>query len=67
MARDVLDNATWRRSTRSLNGNAECVEVAMTPHAVGVRDSKDRRGPRLVVTTRGWAAFVDAVKRRTLH
>jgi len=37
--------------------------VALTPDAVGVRDSKDRTGPVLVFGPDQWRAFVDAVKQ----
>lgn len=52
-----LSGATWRKSTRS--GNGECVEVADNlPGIVGVRDSKDPTGPVLTFTARAWRAFV---------
>ena len=35
----------WRKSTRSGN-QANCVEVGSADAVVGVRDSKDREGPR---------------------
>jgi hypothetical protein len=53
--------AAWRKSTRS-GGQGNCVEVATTPAAVGMRDSKDRSGPVLVFTGSQWQAFVDGVK-----
>ncbi|NJP34113.1 DUF397 domain-containing protein [Micromonospora sp. HSS6-12] len=39
----------WKKSTRS-NGGGDCVEVAAPPHAVMIRDSKDRQGPVLSFT-----------------
>ncbi|WP_422736039.1 DUF397 domain-containing protein [Micromonospora sp. WMMD729] len=62
MNRAFLTSTTWRKSSRSLNGNAECVEVALASHAVGIRDSKDPCGPFLVVTVAAWTAFIDRVK-----
>ncbi|MDT4988957.1 MAG: hypothetical protein QOI74_3051 [Micromonosporaceae bacterium] len=53
--------AVWRKSTRS-GGQGNCVEVATTPAAIGMRDSKDRSGPVLVFTNSQWQAFVDGVK-----
>ncbi|MEU6077548.1 DUF397 domain-containing protein [Micromonospora sp. NPDC047074] len=67
MNRGFLNHATWRKSSRSLNGNAECVEVALTPHAVGIRDSKDPFGPALVVVGSEWMAFIDGVKGENLR
>ncbi|MER5987117.1 DUF397 domain-containing protein [Streptomyces sp. NPDC001787] len=49
----------WFRSSYSDSSNSnECVEVATTPGAVHVRDSKDVQGPRLAVTPAAWAGFV---------
>ncbi|GAA1815232.1 DUF397 domain-containing protein [Planosporangium flavigriseum] len=53
--------ATWRKSSRS-GGQGNCVEVAGTPTAVGVRDSKDPSGPVLVFTPAAWRAFLNEVK-----
>ncbi|WP_433534880.1 DUF397 domain-containing protein [Micromonospora sp. CA-249363] len=62
MDRAFLTTATWRKSSRSLNGNAECVEVALASHAVAIRDSKNPWGPSLVVTVAAWTAFIDGVR-----
>ncbi|MGW1056869.1 DUF397 domain-containing protein [Micromonospora rubida] len=60
-----LTGAVWRKSTRSSGNSGNCVEVADNlPGAVGVRDSKDRRGPALVFAPADWAAFVAYAKRR---
>ncbi|WAL97312.1 DUF397 domain-containing protein [Streptomyces sp. Je 1-369] len=49
----------WRKSSYSSNGSeGDCVEVAHTPGAVHVRDSKNARGPRLAVGGTAWADFV---------
>lgn len=49
----------WRKSTRSqANG---CVEVAIAPDQVAVRDSKDREGPVLTFTPHEWKAFCEGV------
>ncbi|MDX3503520.1 DUF397 domain-containing protein [Streptomyces sp. ID03-2B] len=49
----------WFRSSYSDSSNSnECVEVAATPGAVHVRDSKNVRGPRLAVAPAAWAGFV---------
>ena len=54
--------ADWRKSARSAH-NGCCVEVAMRPGAVGVRDSKDPSGPVLIFDVDAWRAFVAGVKR----
>jgi hypothetical protein len=60
-----LTGATWRKSTRSSNGGDTCVEVADNlSGVVGVRDSKDLRGPILTFGPQAWQAFVTTVKTR---
>ncbi|MGV9976229.1 DUF397 domain-containing protein [Micromonospora wenchangensis] len=62
-----LTGAIWRKSTRSDNGGATCVEVATNlPLVVGVRDSKDRRGPALTFAPAAWSSFVAATRVGTL-
>ncbi|WP_017972605.1 DUF397 domain-containing protein [Actinopolyspora halophila] len=51
----------WHVSSYSAN-NAHCVEVALSADAVGVRDTKDRRGGTLVLAPESWSAFVGRVK-----
>ncbi|MEU3996357.1 DUF397 domain-containing protein [Streptomyces fungicidicus] len=49
----------WFKSSYSdgPDGNS-CVELALTPGTVHVRDSKDVTGPRLAFTPETWARFV---------
>jgi Domain of unknown function (DUF397) len=56
-----LTGAVWRKSTRS-NAGGDCVEVAETPDAIGVRDSKDPTGHVLVFTPEVWRTFIDSAK-----
>ncbi|MGH3774061.1 MAG: DUF397 domain-containing protein [Pseudonocardiaceae bacterium] len=55
--------AVWRKSSRSNGGGYDCVEVAVVPGRVGVRDSKDRSGPALVFPPSAWRVFVGDVHR----
>jgi hypothetical protein len=48
----------WFKSSYSGSGGGDCVEVAVVPGAVRVRDSKDRQGPVLAFSAEEWAAFV---------
>ncbi|MYS22215.1 protein of unknown function [Streptomyces sp. DvalAA-14] len=48
----------WCKSTHSSNEGPDCVEVAASPGAVHVRDSKDPAGPRLAFSPAAWTAFV---------
>ncbi|MGN9774260.1 DUF397 domain-containing protein [Micromonospora sp. H33] len=59
-----LTGARWRKSTRSGNGGASCVEVADNlPGVVLVRDSKDRSGPVLTFDPASWSDFVTTARR----
>ncbi|MFI5657445.1 DUF397 domain-containing protein [Streptomyces sp. NPDC051684] len=49
----------WRKSNFSSNGSdPDCVEVALAPGTVHVRDSKNAQGPRFAVGGSAWADFV---------
>ncbi|MEV0988432.1 DUF397 domain-containing protein [Streptomyces sp. NPDC049949] len=49
----------WFKSSYSDSGDInDCVEVANTPGAVLVRDSKDVQRAHLTVGPRAWAGFV---------
>ncbi|MBD0422994.1 DUF397 domain-containing protein [Streptomyces sp. TRM S81-3] len=56
----------WFKSSYSdgPDGNS-CVEIAIAPDTIHVRDSKHTCGPRLALTPKAWTAFVaNASKRR---
>jgi hypothetical protein len=48
---------SWRKSSYSGNNGGNCVEVATTPGAVLVRDTKNQHGPALSLTAGTWRAF----------
>lgn len=48
----------WFKSSHSTDDGPACVEVAATPGAVHIRDSKNTHGPRLAFTPDHWTAFV---------
>ena len=48
----------WIKSSYSTADGPDCVEVAATPAAVRVRDSKDPQGPQLAFSPEVWTAFV---------
>jgi hypothetical protein len=58
----------WRKSSYSASQSETCVECAPLPlgrdSVVGVRDSTDPDGPRLVLSRTGWRALLDQVKER---
>ncbi|MFB8115268.1 DUF397 domain-containing protein [Streptomyces sp. NPDC056465] len=49
----------WCKSSYSSNDGPDCVEVATTPRAVHVRDSKNVPGPEIGVDARAWARFLE--------
>lgn len=48
----------WFKSSYSASNSNDCVEVAVAPGMVRVRDSKDPHGPQLGFTPEAWAVFV---------
>lgn len=47
----------WHKSSYSDDGGGNCVEVAVQPEAVHIRDSKDTAIRPLTVSPTAWAAF----------
>ncbi|MCF4135684.1 DUF397 domain-containing protein [Streptomyces sp. Tue 6430] len=54
-----LDRLAWFKSSYSAGDGGECVEVAVRPATVHVRDSKDTTRAALAVEPTAWAAFVE--------
>ncbi|MFJ3864330.1 DUF397 domain-containing protein [Streptomyces nigra] len=48
----------WFKSTYSGSGGGDCVEVAISPGTVHVRDSKNSLGPQLALACAAWAEFL---------
>ncbi len=49
----------WFKSSYSSSSNGnDCLEVALTPTIIHIRDSKNTEGPRLAVDPTTWTAFV---------
>ncbi|MEU5089464.1 DUF397 domain-containing protein [Streptomyces sp. NPDC021356] len=57
-AGDASELAWFKSSYSSGNDGNSCVELALTPGTVHVRDSKHVEGPRLALTPGAWADFV---------
>ncbi|WP_433458456.1 DUF397 domain-containing protein [Micromonospora sp. CA-248212] len=53
----------WKKSSRSMAGDNNCVEVSSGPAFVKVRDSKNPMAGRLNFTETVWKSFVSAIKR----
>ncbi|MBY8882663.1 DUF397 domain-containing protein [Actinacidiphila acidipaludis] len=57
VSESTFDGAFWFKATGS--GEAGCVEVAVTPTVIGVRDTKDNgNGPILSFGRQAWTSFV---------
>ncbi|MCL7382057.1 DUF397 domain-containing protein [Streptomyces sp. 35G-GA-8] len=48
---------TWFKSSYSGPEGGDCVEVAVAPTTVHIRDSKNAQGPILHIPTAPWTAF----------
>ncbi|MEU1605441.1 DUF397 domain-containing protein [Micromonospora matsumotoense] len=61
-----LNEARWRKSTRSSGNGGACVEVAGNlPGVIAVRDSKDPDGPTLTFTPTAWHTFLTRIADRS--
>ncbi|MGW0992597.1 DUF397 domain-containing protein [Streptomyces sp. NPDC002523] len=61
-AGDVPELAWFKSSYSDGPEGDSCVEIAVAPRTVHIRDSKHTEGPRLAVTPESWADFVDGVR-----
>lgn len=57
-----LTRLKWRKSLRSGNGGANCVEVAAFGAGIAVRDSKSPGCGALAFTPAEWNAFTERVR-----
>ncbi|MEU0838679.1 DUF397 domain-containing protein [Streptomyces sp. NPDC005962] len=64
IAPDVAPEGAWFKSSYSENNGTGCVEIAHLTRTtrIGIRDSKDKAGPALVVPAAAWAAFVREIR-----
>lgn len=53
----TTDKSAWFKSSYSDSEGANCIEVAVRPGAIHIRDSKDKRMRPLTVTPEAWTAF----------
>jgi hypothetical protein len=52
---------SWRKSSFS-TGQNDCVEVARTPAAVLIRDSKNPASGNLTVTAHTWESLITSIR-----
>lgn len=55
---EFAPGAVWKKSGASDSGNNACVELATTPGAILVRDSKNRAARPLRFSRTEWRAFL---------
>ncbi|MFG2778711.1 DUF397 domain-containing protein [Streptomyces prunicolor] len=54
-----MPELTWFKSSYSGGTQGDsCVEIAVAPRAVHIRDSKTAEGPRFTVAPAAWTDFV---------
>ncbi|MGW0835309.1 DUF397 domain-containing protein [Streptomyces prunicolor] len=54
-----MPELTWFKSSYSGGTQGDsCVEIALAPRTVRIRDSKTTEGPRLAITPAAWTDFV---------
>ncbi|GAA3122271.1 MULTISPECIES: DUF397 domain-containing protein [Streptomyces] len=63
-AGDASELAWFKSSYSGGNDGNSCVELAVTPGTVHVRDSKNVDGPRLALTSDAWTDFVAYASER---
>ncbi|WJV45405.1 DUF397 domain-containing protein [Streptomyces flavofungini] len=54
----------WFKSSYSSGSGDDCVEVALRPDAIHVRDSKNPQGPQLALDSAAWADFLTYARSR---
>ncbi|MFF0090381.1 DUF397 domain-containing protein [Streptomyces canus] len=56
------ERLAWFKSSYSDGEGGECLEVAVTPHTIHLRDSK-HPAPTLQVTPSAWSAFLTGARK----
>ncbi|MBK3568116.1 MULTISPECIES: DUF397 domain-containing protein [unclassified Streptomyces] len=57
-AEDAFELAWFKSSYSGGNDGESCVEIALAPRAIHIRDSKTINGPRFAVAPATWTDFV---------
>ncbi|MGI5456928.1 DUF397 domain-containing protein [Streptomyces sp. CA-249302] len=52
------ERLTWFKSSYSSGEGGECLEVAVTPTTIHLRDSKHPAGPHLTLSLGAWSVFL---------
>ncbi|MER7567991.1 DUF397 domain-containing protein [Streptomyces sp. NPDC048523] len=54
----TIEKLNWFKSSYSSGEGGQCLEVAVTPHTIHLRDSKNPTGPHLTLSPAAWSAFL---------
>ncbi|MEU5318824.1 DUF397 domain-containing protein [Streptomyces sp. NPDC021056] len=54
----TIEMLSWFKSSYSDGEGGQCLEVAIAPDAVHLRDSKYPAGPRVDLSPAAWSAFL---------
>jgi len=54
----TIEKLTWFKSSYSDGEGGQCLEVAVTPDTIHLRDSKQPTAPPLTLSPTAWSAFV---------
>jgi hypothetical protein len=57
-----LNSGTWRKSTYSGGNGGGCVEVGTAGDVIAIRDTTNRDGGTLAVSTQAWKSFASKIK-----
>jgi hypothetical protein len=58
-----LDNAPWRKSSRSDSSNGGCINVAILGSLGAIRDSKNPNGPKIIIPKTALRDFIRQIKQ----
>ncbi|MFE4663880.1 DUF397 domain-containing protein [Streptomyces sp. NPDC056716] len=58
----MAPESAWFKSSYSEEQGGNCLEVADLSTAVGIRDSKHKSGPALIVPATAWTTFIHLVR-----
>jgi hypothetical protein len=61
VSQEELDNASWRKSSRS-DSSGGCVSMAAMGPYCAIRDSKDASGPMIIFSKASLCTFFRAIK-----
>ncbi|MFJ8081406.1 DUF397 domain-containing protein [Streptomyces sp. NPDC096205] len=57
----------WFKSSYSGGNATECVEAALIPHGIAIRDSKQPTKSQLAISTPAWTAFLAEIGHSRRH